>query len=175
MDSNEDQTFNAAHIKMFPDMALLLKNELQKMDRKSRKNEEAILQLRNTMADLGRRMEERNAIPSGSTTWETTYELALRQLMIDKNESPRIMYDNIAEVSSIPRTRQHSEILVTFRDAAMKDHVLSHVRNLATYVDKEGNPMAGVRLQIPPFLSRTHRNLDAYGFYLKQKYGRSTR
>ena len=56
----------------------------------------------------------------------------------------------------------------------MKDLVLSYVRNLATYIDKEGNPTAGIRLEIAQFLSRVHRNLDVYGFYLRQKHGKAT-
>ena len=210
MSQKEDGTFNAANIQTLPDMALLLRSELQKMpskeyieqkigtvDRRSRKNEEAILQLRNSMADLGRRMKLSisEGRGPGRQPNEIAYDLALRQLrmwplkpdaksvddflkgalLINDEDNQNIIYEQIERIPSLPRARQHNEIRITFKTPTMKDIVLSYVRNLSTYVDKDGNPTAGIRLEIPQFLTRIHRNLDAYGYYLRQKHGRATR
>ena len=158
------------------------------VDRRSRKNEEAILQLRNSVAEIGRKMERSTSEKTCTkqTPNEIAYNLALRQLrmwplkaeakavdeflkgalLINDDDGHTIVYEQIEKIPSLPRARQHSEILVTFKNAGMKDIVLSYVRNLSAYIDKDGNPTAGIRLEIPQFLTRIHRNLDGYGFYL---------
>lgn len=53
--------------------------------------------------------------------------------------------------------------------------ILSYARNLAAYVDGEGNLTVGIPMEIPQHLLMTHKLLMMYGFNLKSRHGRETR
>ena len=214
-----DNPIEPSSVRTLADMAQLLKSELQKMptkeymdqkigtiDRRTRKNEEAIVQLRNTVAEIGRRQEETmdgritGPVASYEEIRATKFNLALRTLriwpiigktdtdmssalddfmkgalLIEETGDQRIIYSNVERVQSLPRSRQHNEVKVTFKEPHMRDIVLSYARNLQTYVSEDGQPTAGLRMEIPDYLAKTHKQLDTYGYYLKQKHGKHTR
>ena len=64
-----------------------------------------------------------------------------------------------------------------FKEAFMKDLVLLYARKYRHLHGQKQQPYcAGIRLEILDFLERTHKNMDAYGYYyLRQKYGKTTR
>ena len=211
---NNMATGGANEINSFNEMAALLKSELKKMptteyldqqlgaiDRRSRKNEEAILQLRNTVSEMQRRQDE-SLNQSGRVTSkeDEEFDLAVRSLkiwpilgknqheiaknlddfllnglLIESLDGSRIIYDNVQRIDTPPNTRQHNEVLVTFRESHMRDTVLSYAKNLHTYVDPDRNPTAGLRMYVPQHLLKIYKNLDTYGYYLKQKFGQGTR
>ena len=65
-------------------------------------------------------------------------------------------------------------MLVEFTDAATRELILSYARNLASYIDDEGKPTAGIRMQIPDFLEREFKLLENYGYQMR-RHGVGTR
>lgn len=52
---------------------------------------------------------------------------------------------------------------------------MSHGRNLADYVDVNGNATAGTRFEYPSHLGRDFHNLEWYGSELRRRHGKGTR
>ena len=96
-------------------------------------------------------------------------------LCMPTKELESVIIEDIYTVRSSPRSRQHNEVCVLLRDSDTRELVLSYARNLATYVDVEGNPTAGIRMEIPPHLLMAHKLLIMYGYGLKKRHGRETR
>ena len=86
-----------------------------------------------------------------------------------------IIIESIARVRTSPRAKQHLKVLIVFRDEECRETILSYARNLSGYVNKDGDPSAGLRLEIPDFLASTHKLLLNVCFYLKTKHGKETR
>ena len=63
------------------------------------------------------------------------------------------------------------EVLVVFQSVEIRDMVWSHSFNLAGFVDSEGKPTAGVRLEIPDALRNVFRDLQWYGHHLRSLHG----
>ena len=69
------------------------------------------------------------------------------------------------------RARDREEVLVVFSSIGTRDTVHSYARNLAGYVDLEGRPTAGLRMEIPDYLMGTFKDLDSYGGHLRALHG----
>ena len=67
------------------------------------------------------------------------------------------------------------DVLVTFQDSTERDYFFSKVRNLATYRDEEGNPTAGVRMDVAPYLLPVFKLLNNHGFDIRNAHGKETR
>ena len=170
----ENNTIDPTTVRSFADMAQLLRSEMDRMptneymeqkigkiDRRTRKNEEAIVQLRNTVAELGRQAEEARSRPDerNSDSNLTKFKMAFRTihiwpimgktetdlsaavdefiasaLLVEQVGDQRIIYSSIERVPSLPRSRQHNEVRVIFKEPHMRDIVLSYARNLQTYI-----------------------------------------
>ena len=78
--------------------------------------------------------------------------LALR---ISENEIADLKIEAVRRTRSSPKSRIHLEVCVTFSDMIIRDEIASKGRMLADYVDEDGRPSAGIRMDIPPFLTST--------------------
>ena len=96
-------------------------------------------------------------------------------LMMEGCHLRSIIVEDVYRVASGIRSRQHNEIVAVFRDVDMRMLVLSYARNLATYVDTERKPTAGMRMEIPRQLQATYKLLDAYGFSIQERHDKQTR
>ena len=67
------------------------------------------------------------------------------------------------------------EIIVTFQDPTERDYYYSKAKNLAQYRDDAGNPTAGLRMDIAPYLLPTFKLLNSHGYEIKLKNGNETR
>ena len=63
------------------------------------------------------------------------------------------------------------EAIVQFKSTAVRDYIMSHVTNLAPFVDDSGKPTAGVRLEIPVKLGRQFQDFLRYGRALHKRHG----
>ena len=68
-----------------------------------------------------------------------------------------------------------NEVAVVFLDKHVRDVVASHGKNLSAYVDDEGQPTAGMRLEYPSHLGRSFRDLEWYGREMRIRHGPGTR
>ena len=86
------------------------------------------------------------------------------------------------DIESIKRVRDpiaagnvRDEVLLTFFDSKARDLVLVSSTNLAKFVDDDGRPTAGTRLEIPPELMDTFRLLSRFGTRLRARHGEGTK
>ena len=66
----------------------------------------------------------------------------------------------------------HDEINVRCKSAPIRDLIMSHAVNLATAIDAEGKPTAGVRIDVPQHLNGQFQDFLAYGRALHKTHGR---
>ena len=114
----------------------------------------------------------------GESTQEMTEgvdEFLKNGLMIEQSDLDTIVIVTIERMRTSPRAKHHHEVLVVFRDEDTRELVLSYSRNLSKYVDDNGQPTAGLRMEVPNFLASTQKLLQNVCVYLKQKYGQSRR
>ena len=69
-------------------------------------------------------------------------------------------------------TRIKDEALVVFIDAETRDFVTGFARNLANAVDTNGNPTAGLRMDIPIQLMSVFKLLETHGRKMRDRYGK---
>ena len=84
----------------------------------------------------------------------------------------------IESVGRAPSTKgghAHNEVVVVFTDKNKRDEAFAMRKNLSTYVDLDGKPTSGVRIQVPHYLTPTFKMLEAYGHDLKRKHGKEFR
>ena len=89
-------------------------------------------------------------------------------------EGPCLTRDDIEGIVRIrgnSGNRTYAEVLVTFRRIADRDYVASKGRNLASFIDDEGKPTAGLKMDIPPFLMPTFRLLQNTSRTVKRAHG----
>ena len=81
--------------------------------------------------------------------------------------------EQIAEVRRVRSAGKliKNEVLVVFIDLESRDTVTSYARNLASQKDAQGNPTAGLRLDIPSQLMGIFKLLEAHGRKLRARYG----
>ena len=68
--------------------------------------------------------------------------------------------------------RIKDDVLVIFVNLESRDFIMGFARNLAEAVDREGNPLARLRMDIPVHLMSVFRLLENHGLKMKKKYGR---
>lgn len=71
-----------------------------------------------------------------------------------------------------PNTPVHDEAVVVFSNVELRDMVFSYAYNLGQFIDDDGRPTAGVRMEIPDALRPTFQDLQAYGGVLRTKHGK---
>ena len=76
---------------------------------------------------------------------------------------------------SSPQNPVYLEALVTFQDYTERDYFFSKARNLASYRNEEGNPTAGLRMDVAPYLLPVFKLLNNHGFEIKNAHGKETR
>ena len=64
------------------------------------------------------------------------------------------------------------EVIVLFSSIEVRDRVASYARNLAEFIDGQGKPTAGIRIDVPDHLSGVHRTLLQYGHAMWSKHRR---
>ena len=80
--------------------------------------------------------------------------------------------ESIARVEGQPLPGGVSdEVVVKFFDKKKRDDVFANAPNLASLVDGDGRPLAGIRLEIPPELTDTFRLLSRFGTRLRARHG----
>ena len=82
---------------------------------------------------------------------------------------------DVEEIRRVPTSGRFSgikdEVLITFGSVSVRDLVASHARNLGQWIDNNGKPTAGIRLEIPDHLVGVHKDLKSYGAHLRQQHG----
>ena len=61
--------------------------------------------------------------------------------------------------------------MVVFYDIESRDLVAAHSKHLSSAVDDQGNPTAGLRMDIPLHLMSTFKLLEAHGHKMRMRYG----
>ena len=77
------------------------------------------------------------------------------------------------DVPSGPGVRE--EALVVFVSNGVRDLVMGSAAKLGPFVDSEGKPTAGMRIEVPAHLQREFRVLFKYGQNLRSRHGVGTR
>ena len=67
------------------------------------------------------------------------------------------------------------EVLIRFRDVALRDTVMGTASKLATFMDRDGRATAGIRIEVPPRLQQSFRVLFKYGSNLRARHGAGTK
>ena len=93
-----------------------------------------------------------------------------KALCMQKNDLEQVIIEDIRRVHSAPRSKQHDEVCIVFREPDTRELILSYTRNLATYVDELSNPSAGIRMEIPHHLLMNHKLLTMYGYNLRTRH-----
>ena len=67
------------------------------------------------------------------------------------------------------------EVLVIFKETETRDSVMGAASRLAGFVDPNGRPTAGLRMEIPKKLQNVFATLFKYGQMLRRRHGQGTR
>ena len=102
-------------------------------------------------------------------------EFIEKALAVPTFERESIGNEKIIRQRTQPGARHHQEVLVRMEDPESRELLLSHSRNLGKYIDGDGNPTAGLRMEVPHFLMGTYKLLEHFGYGLRQRYGWETR
>ena len=102
-------------------------------------------------------------------------EFAINALLIDEDTMDSIAIKEIIRVRSSPNGNVHQEVRVTFASVSDRDFVNSRATNLEEYRDGSGRPEAGVRMDVPPFLLTTFKQLNDHGYDIRRAHGPKTK
>ena len=69
----------------------------------------------------------------------------------------------------------NNEVVVTFKEAHVRDQVMGASAALGTYMDANGRATAGICMQVPPALQAHFRILFKFGQSLRLRHGQGTR
>ena len=93
-------------------------------------------------------------------------------LVMEQRNLDTIIVESVERMRTSPRAKHHLKVRVVFRDEDNRETVLSYARNLSSYMDKNnGQPTAGLRMEIPDYLGSVHKLLIDMCYYLKTKHG----
>ena len=81
------------------------------------------------------------------------------------------MIEKIDRVSIPSGPSAKLEVLVTFSSFVTRDKVMGSAAKLATFVDKDNKPTAGLRLEVPSRLQPVFRTLFKFGQALRTRHG----
>ena len=73
------------------------------------------------------------------------------------------------------KTSSTLEAVATFSSVFARDRVSAHGKNLRPYFDEQDRPTAGMKIDFPPFLSKTFRILEWYRAEMRRNHGPGTR
>ena len=96
-------------------------------------------------------------------------------LRITQRDIESIQVERIRRTRSSPGALSYKEVCVTFSEIDDRDFIASKAVNLGTYVNSDGKPQAGVRLDVPAFLLPTFRDLNSYAYCVRKMHGKSTK
>ena len=83
--------------------------------------------------------------------------------------------ERIDRASESRKKPGRNEVIVTFFDKQKRDLVVSSSPALASRIEAEGRPTAGIRLEVSPELSDTFRLLSRFGTRLRARHGVGTK
>ena len=114
---------------------------------------------------------------SSNTLWKGVSEFIHTALGIPEDD---LGPEDIEDVVAIPDPEYatgnlRKEALVTFFCPRKRDMLLSKSPNLATRIDSDGRPTAGLRLEILDELMRQFRILSRFGTRLRARHGLGTK
>ena len=78
----------------------------------------------------------------------------------------------VRRVKSSRRSKIKDELLVCFATVEARDLVQSYARNLGEWIDPNGQPLAGMRMQIPERLLGDQKTFEQYGHNMWKKHGK---
>ena len=76
----------------------------------------------------------------------------------------------VRRVKTGRKSKIQDEVVVQFTTVEARDTVQSYTRNLAEFVDKDGRPLAGIRMEVPERLMGEFKALEQYGHNMKTKH-----
>ena len=103
--------------------------------------------------------------------WKNTGIFLHTNLKISMDDVDQTKIEEIRRMRTPNNGRIKQEVLVVFIDSEVRDTVASHARNLANQISKEGLPLAGLRMDIPPHLMNTFKLLENHGHELRNGHG----
>ena len=102
-------------------------------------------------------------------------EFASEALKITSRDVESMSVERVRRTRTSPSANAYMEACITFKEPDDRDFVASRAVNLAALVKADGQPMAGVRLDIPGFLMPTFRDLNSYAFHARKTHGKRTK
>ena len=96
-------------------------------------------------------------------------------LDVQQEEVPDLQIESIRRTRVSPKSLVRDEVVVVFKDANTRGLLASKGRNLARYVGSNGKPEAGIRMDIPAYLTSTFQMLENHAFNIKRHNGPGTR
>ena len=102
-------------------------------------------------------------------------DFAVEALQVPDTTVRNAAIEGIVRVRSSPQSKAYMEILITFSDHYERDFYYSKAKNLAEYRNSEGDPTAGIRLDIPPYLMSTFKLLSDHGYEIRKANGVDTK
>ena len=107
--------------------------------------------------------------------WQNVGEFLHETLAIPENDLGQADIESLDRVAVGRDSVERDEVLVRFYDKTKRDIVASSSASLASKVDNDGRPTAGIRLEIPPELLGTFRLLLRFGTRLRARHGAGTK
>ena len=107
--------------------------------------------------------------------WEGVGDFLHDTLAIRSDDVSQNDIESITRIQEEGVVAVREEALVTFYDKKKRDLVLTHSPSLASKIDGDNKPTAGIRLEIPPELDDTFRLLTRFGARLRARHGPGTR
>ena len=111
---------------------------------------------------------------------EASMRLNLETFLVEALNMTKGEVDDL-DIEEVTRTRLrhntkiHLEILVRFSSIEARDSVAMCGGQLAEYIDENRRPLAGIRIDIPIFLTGTFKLLTNYGYKLRKLHGEGTK
>ena len=109
-----------------------------------------------------------------SAMWEEVGDFLHDTLAIRADNVGQNDIESVSRVQGSGIVAENGEALITFFDKKKRDLVLTHSPSLASKVDSDNRPTAGIRLEIPPELNDTFRLLTRFGARLRARHGAGT-
>lgn len=96
-------------------------------------------------------------------------------LRIPEKEADSMKVERIRRTRTSPNAPAYLEACVTFRDPDDRDYVASKSVNLAMQRDKEGKPLAVIRMDVLGFLLSTFKALNNYAYIVRKRHGKDAK
>lgn len=109
----------------------------------------------------------------GPSVWEATRGFLMQRLELERITEDMIEHIHRPEIPSGPTVKE--EVTVLFRATETRDMVMGASAKLAPYIDSNGRPTAGIRIEVPAALRPAFSILFKYGQLLRSRHGPGTR